>query len=60
MVSFCAPQKVPARALRMLRRDEAREMRSEMWEEKVKWVSRVTPRILTDFSRGRSSLLRNI
>jgi len=60
MVSFCAPQKVPARALRMLRRDEALEMMSEMWEEKVKWVSKVTPRILTDFLRGRSSPSRDI
>jgi hypothetical protein len=30
MVSFCAPQKVPARALRILRRDEALEIMSEM------------------------------
>ena len=34
MVSFCAPQEVPARALRMLRWDEAWEIMSEMWGEK--------------------------
>lgn len=60
MVSFCAPQSEPARALRMLRREVARETMSEMWGEKVKWVSKVTPRIFVDLERGRSWLFRKI
>ena len=44
-VSLLAPQLVPARARRMLRRGAAREMMDEMCGEKVKWGSQVTPRM---------------
>ena len=33
-------------------------MMAEMWGEKVKWVSKVTPRILGALSRGQWSYLR--
>ena len=43
IVSFCRLQLVPARASRMLIRDEARVMIESMWEEKMIWVSKITP-----------------
>ena len=54
MVSFWAPQSEPARDLRMLRREEALEIRLEMCSEKLKWVSKVTPRIFTVFKGFRN------
>ena len=51
-VSFWWPQDVPARALRMRILDETFEEMEEMWGEKVKWVSKVTPRKVGDLSRG--------
>ena len=53
-VSFCWPQKVPARARRMLRREEARETMESIWGEKVKWGSKVTPRMRGFSDSGRS------
>ena len=60
MVSFWCPQVVPARALRRFRREEARAAMEEIWAEKLKWVSKVTPRILGVFSRGKMELLMEI
>ena len=60
MVSFCWPQLVPARALRMLRRGVMRVMRLLMCGPKVKWGSRVTPRMRGCLSSGRVLLLRVI
>ena len=57
IVSFWCPQDVPARALRMFKREEARAAMEEMWGEKLKWVSKVTPRILGVFARGKGMLL---
>ena len=52
-VSFCWPQSVPARARRMLRREAERWIMDETWGAKVKWVSKVTPRMRGVRSRGR-------
>ena len=57
-VSFCWPQKVPARARRMLRREEARDIMESMWGEKVKWGSKVTPRMRGFSDSGRGVELR--
>ena len=57
MVSFCAPQEEPARALRMWRWEEAREMMSEIWGEKEKWVSRVTRGVLQIF-KGKELIVK--
>ena len=52
MVSFMLPQEEPTRDFRILTRVEALEVMAEMRGEKVKWVSKVTPRILGALSRG--------
>ena len=52
-VYFCWPQLVPARTLRILRRGEARDTIEETWAEKVKWGSKVTPRMRGFLARGR-------
>ena len=57
-VSLLAPQVVPARARRILRRGVARVMIEEMCGEKVKWGSKVTPRMQGLRFRGRVSLSR--
>ena len=56
-VSLCWPQEVPARARSILRREEARETTASMCGEKVKWGSKVTPRIrgFSDSGRGEES-----
>ena len=43
---------VPARAMIMLIRDEARDMTESMWGEKKKWVSKLTPSMWGLLSRG--------
>ena len=57
-VSLLAPQVVPARALRMFKRGVARVMMDEMCGEKVKWGSKVTPRMRGLRFRGRVLLSR--
>lgn len=56
MDSFWWPHVVPAKDLRMFRREEALERMLLMWGLKEKWVSKVTPRILGDLFRGRGML----
>jgi hypothetical protein len=41
----------------MFKREEARAAMEEMWGEKLKWVSKVMPRILGVFARGKGMLL---
>ena len=43
---------MPSRALIMMIRDEDWEMIKSMWEEKMKWVSKVTPSMRGLFSKG--------
>ena len=57
MVSFTWPQEEPARDFRILIRVEALEVMAEMCGEMVKWVLKVTPRILGALSRGMMELL---
>ena len=52
-VSLLCPQVVPAEAVRMLRRREARETREDMWGKKVKMGSKVIPRIRDFSAKGR-------
>ena len=58
-VSFCWPQLVPARAFMMFSRGDAREIIDETWEEKVKWGSKITPRMRGFLLRGRKELRRD-
>ena len=51
-VSFCCPQVEPARDLRMLRRDAALSVTEFICGEKVRWVSKVTPKIFGRRSNG--------
>jgi hypothetical protein len=44
----------------MFKREEAWETMEVMWGEKVKWVSKVMPRILGVFARGKGMLLMEI
>jgi hypothetical protein len=46
--------------LRIFKREEARETMEVMWWEKEKWVSKVMPRILGVFARGKGMLLMDI
>ena len=52
MVYFVWPQEEPARDFRILIQVKDLEVMAEMWGEKVKWVSKATPRILGASSRG--------
>ena len=54
------PEEEPARDFRILPTMEALEVMTEMWEEKVKWVSKVTPRILGALSSGMMKLSMEI
>ena len=55
--SFWCTQEVPARHFRILRREVTLEERFWTWGVKVKWVSKVTPRMVGVLSKGRRELL---
>ena len=57
--SFCWPQLVPPeRARRMLRQGAERWMMDEKWGAKVKWVSKMNPKMRGVRSRGKEVLRR--
>ena len=58
-VSLYCPQVVPAKARRRFSRGAAREMMYEMCGVKVKWGSKMTPKMRGFRSRGRGESSRD-